>query len=64
MVKIKKIIVSYECPSCGSILNGERDIVIDNYLGKKIEIPSVRCACGRKSGFRPIDIKIEETNKD
>jgi len=58
-MKIKTIKGSYECQSCGSIIEAKRDIIIDRYLDKKIEIPKTRCKCGGRN-HKLIDIQIED----
>lgn len=60
-MKIKTMVAIYECPSCGSTVETERDILIDKYLDKKIELPKVEiCQCGRRGSFKLINIKIED----
>jgi len=56
---IKIIIGKYECPSCGSKIDANREVVIDR-LVKKIEIPKpTKCICGRKKEFILLDCELQ-----
>jgi hypothetical protein len=55
---IKKLICKFECKSCDSIIELEREIVIDEFT-KKIEIIAPKiCVCKRKSGFKLLEVKL------
>jgi len=55
---IKEIIFKYECSSCGSELFVKRIIQIDGYLNSIKVFKPRRCKCGRKKGFKLIDMKL------
>lgn len=42
---IKILILTYECHTCGSIINFERQIVVDEWTNT-IKIIKPRCSCG------------------
>lgn len=46
--------IKFQCGRCGSEVNLDKEIVVDEHL-KKVEIVYPKCSCGNRS---PIDFKL------
>ena len=58
--KVKRMLLKYECPSCGSIIPMWRIIQIDEYLEVIKILQPKRCVCGRTKGFNLIDMEVTD----
>jgi hypothetical protein len=61
---IKKLILKYECLSCGTIINIERIIYVDEFLKKIDIVKPTRCSCGRNFLYKLLELNLIDFNDE